>query len=229
MSQTYTITLLSKKTIARDMLELVFSRPEEFVFKAGQFVQFFIPQELSEAVLRSYSISSHPEADQLEFCIKLVPEGKGSTFFKNLEPMQQATIRGPEGRFVCLPEQAADKIFIATGAGLAPIMSMINSEVENKKNKQIYLLFGVRTEEDVFWLERFEHLKSEFENFDFNITLSQPSEQWQGWRGRVTEHLPEVKEVADYYLCGSLEMVKDVRMLLTSQGVVLKNIHFEIF
>ena len=229
MSQTYTSNLLSKKTIARDMIELVFSRPENFTFKAGQFVQFFIPQEMGEVLLRSYSISSHPEADQLEFCVKLIPNGKGSTFFSKLELMQPATIRGPEGRFVCLPEHAPDKIFIATGAGLAPIISMISSEVDNEKNKQIYLLFGIRTEEDIFWLERFEHLKSEYENFDFNITLSQPSEQWSGWKGRVTEHLPEVKDMANYYLCGSLGMVKDVRTLLTAKGVSMKSIHFEIF
>jgi ferredoxin-NADP reductase len=229
MSQTYTINLLSKKIIAHDMLELVFSRPENFTFKAGQFVQFFIPQELGEVLLRSYSISSHPEADQLEFCVKLIPQGKGSTFFNKLELLQQATLRGPEGRFVCLPEQSSDKIFIATGAGLAPIMSMVSNEVENEKSKQIYLLFGVRTEEDIFWLERFEHLKSEYENFDFNITLSRPLESWQGWKGRVTEHLPEVKEVANYYLCGSLGMVKDVRTFLVAQGVQMKNIHFEIF
>lgn len=229
MSQTYSTTLLSKKTIARDMLELVFSRPEEFTFKAGQFVQFFIPQELSEAVLRSYSISSHPDADQLEFCIKLVPEGKGSTFFNKLEPTQQATIRGPEGRFVCLLDQSENKIFIATGAGIAPIMSMISSEVEKDKNKQVYLLFGVRSEEDVFWLERFEHLKSEYQNFDFNITLSRPSDSWQGWKGRVTEHLPEVVGGGEYYLCGSLDMVKDVRQILASKGVQMKDIHFEIF
>jgi NAD(P)H-flavin reductase len=158
-----------------------------------------------------------------------VPNGKGSTFLNKLELMQEVTIRGPEGRFITLPEHEPYKIFIATGAGMAPIMSMISNEVENEKNKKLYLLFGIRSEEDVFWLERFEHLKSEYEHFDFNITLSRPSEKWAGWQGRVTAHLPEVTETANYYLCGSLEMVKEVRALLTSQRVLTKNIHFEIF
>ena len=50
--------------------------------------------------------------------------------------------------------------------------------------------------------------------------------------GRITAHLPEKvlnKKNNHFYLCGSPEMVKDVRKLLIENGMEVKNIKFEIF
>jgi ferredoxin-NADP reductase len=225
---TYQVKLLHKVLIAREMLELRFEKPAGFTFTAGQFVQFFIPHGM-ESVLRSYSISSHPQEDYLEFCVKLVPEGKGATFFNNLSLGSIANFRGPEGRFVCEPHHDRSKLFVATGAGIAPIISMIEQELKTVPDISITLLFGVRSETDLFWTERLQKLQTNFPSFTYQITLSQPSESWSGLRGRVTEHLSEISEMQEYYLCGSLEMVKDARTILQKKKVELKKVHLEIF
>ena len=227
--QVWSTKLILKKYIARDLLELKFQKPTHFKFKAGQFVQFLISHD-DQHVLRSYSISSIFEDEYLEFCVKLLPEGKGSAFFSGIEINENASFCGPEGRFVCEENHFKKKYFIATGAGLAPIMSMIKNELTNKKNERVELLCGVRNEEDLFWIDRLEEFKNKYSFFNYKITLSKPSENWLGLKGRVTEYVPLVKEVdQEYYICGSLEMVKDVRAKLTTHGMLMKQIHFEIF
>lgn len=221
--QTYTTTLIHKKDIADSVIELRFSKPDGFAFEAGQFVQFEIPVD-GKPVLRSYSISSTPADDYLEFCVKLLPDGIASLHLATMNDGDELSFRGPQGRFVC-NEDAVKHVFIATGAGLAPIMGMMRDLVENKKSKDpIELLFGVRAQKDIFWQDRLGQL-----NITHATTLSQPEDGWDGPSGRVTAHLSDIDTSAHYYLCGSAAMVMDVRKHLIAAGVGPKQMHFEIF
>jgi NAD(P)H-flavin reductase len=92
------------------------------------------------------------------------------------------------------------------------------------------LVFGLRNEQDIFWDTEFTELTNKFNLFNYTLTLSQPSSAWQGKKGRVTEYVESLlAENARYYICGSVEMVKDVRKLLVDAGVNTKSIHFEIY
>lgn len=227
----YTLTLIKKTIIARDVVEFRFAKPAGFTFKAGQFLQFKIPTETG-VVLRSYSIASAPEDEYIEICLKVLPNGKASVFLSALEVGESAMVQGPEGHFVCKDEHSPHKIFIATGTGLAPIMSMVPDQLARpQENSQVHVLFGVRNEADLFWVERLDAFQKKYSHFSHNVTLSQPDQPtgWQGLVGRVTAHVPQHHLEAEYYLCGSLEMVKDVRKILVDKGVPTKHIHFEIF
>lgn len=220
----FSITLQQKKALTPEILELRFSKPEAFEYWAGQFVQFHI-REKNKIILRSYSISSCPSDPYLEFCVKLVPAGKGSGLFSGLEIGMTATMQGPSGRFT-IDGSVSELVFIATGVGLAPIMSMLRDE---KSSREIYLLFGTRTEQDLFWLDRIESIHKKNPRFSHLITLSGSSGDWTGARGRVTEHLDGLPKEAVYYLCGNVEMVKDVRSKLLANGVSAQRIRFEVF
>lgn len=227
--QNFTLKLEKKITLTPDMLELHFAKPEGFTYKAGQFMQFEVPDG-EKMVLRSYSLSSPPSQSDLEFCVKILPGGKASALFAQATEGDEFTIRGPRGLFV--NSEDAPLYCIATGAGIAPIMGIIQDEVEHKKNSnEIRLLFGVRDEEDMFWHERFANLKQNFSNFDYSLTLSQPKADgsWSGLRGRVTEHVLHHLVNHRFFLCGSPAMVKDVREMLIKNGVPPKQIHFEVF
>lgn len=225
--------LLKKTALTHDMWEFVLEKPVDFVFQAGQFVQFLIPDASApQAVLRSYSIASAPTDETLMFCIKMLPEeknGKASKYLPTLNLGDTITFRGPEGRFVVAPESVRPKVFVATGSGIAPIRAMLYDEIFRFKNESLHLLFGVRSQHDVFWKEEFDDLCQQSKSFSYSVTLSQPENGWSGARGRVTEHLTTLPADADWYLCGSLPMVKDVRAYLTQAGVPSKQIHFEIF
>ena len=136
--------------------------------------------------MRSYSIASHPASDEIELCVKLLPGGVGSTFFEQVTPETEIRFIGSRGRFV-VGDSAEPLYFVATGAGLAPIMGMIADELINKKNTEpIELLFGVRSEEDIFWTDRLDALQKEYSNFHYRLTLSQPRSAWAGLSGRVS-------------------------------------------
>ncbi len=227
--QLHSIKLLTKRLISRDIMELRFERPAGFMFLAGQFVQFQVPNG-ENVVFRSYSLSSDPEAGYLEICAKILSDGKASQFFSQLNIGDAVMVSDPAGNFVCEKNHDPAKVFVATGTGIAPIMSMIVSELTRKDvTPRLRLCFGVRSVEDLFWQERLEELKQGSAYFDYTITLSQPTPAWTGRAGRVTEHLPATSNPADYYLCGNVEMVKEVRALLLAQGIDQKHIHFEIF
>lgn len=222
-------TLLEKKTIANNVLELRFAKPEGFDYTPSQFVQFYIPGEEKET-LRSYSLASLPSDEYIEFCVKLLPNGIASEYFKTMPEGATIAFRGPRGRFVT--ESTTDgHYFVATGAGIAPMMGMFRQLIDEKTDQPIRLLFGVRDLEDIIWEDRLEAMKASYPLFDYNITLSQPKPTggWKGLHGRVTEHLLHTLGKERYYLCGSAAMVKDVRSILIENGVEAKAIHFEIF
>lgn len=73
----YSIQLLNKKMIAHDVMELKFSKPIDFMFLAGQFVEFQIHYG-KEVTICSYSIASIPNSNYLEFCVKLSPFSKAT-------------------------------------------------------------------------------------------------------------------------------------------------------
>ncbi|MBP9732345.1 MAG: FAD-dependent oxidoreductase [Candidatus Magasanikbacteria bacterium] len=220
--------LIEKKYLTEDVLQIRLDKPKNFDFQAGQFIQIIAPNG-EKQVFRSYSISSTPEDDYLELCVKLYDTGIASKLFQISNPGDIISFRGPVGRFV-VNTTDSDLYCIATGVGLAPIMGMIQDELENKKNKHnIHLIFGVRYEKDIFWADRLVELQKKYANFNYSITISRPEETWTGSRGRVTEHLPTDTSHLHAFLCGNADMVKTVREILTTRGTDTQNIHFEIF
>ncbi len=226
--QPWVTKLLKIKPVAEDTVELHLQRPSGFNFLAGRFIQFLIP-DADKVAKRSYSLSSHPQAPDIEVCLKLLPGGLASTYFTQVTGATSINFTGPQGKFIC-SVSSSPLYFVATGSGLGPIMSILTDELKNKSNTAaINLLFGVRSEADIFWLDRLDELTKLFSNFTYQLTLSQPGPLWSGLSGRVTLHLPGAAAGQYYFLCGSADMVKDARIILMARGSEANDIHFEIF
>ncbi len=226
--ESYKTKLLEKKKIADAIIEMRFAKPKNFNFQAGQFIQIEVPQP-NKTIFRSYSLSSAPQDEYFELCVKLYETGLASHLFNTLNIGEEISFKGPVGRFV-LHSQDAEVHFIATGVGLAPIMGIIRDELLYKKNTHnMHLIFGVRHEKDIFWTTELDQLQQMHPNFTYSLTLSQPDKSWTGLRGRVTEHIPENTSTMDAFLCGSADMVQTVRDILRNRGTDPKHIHFEIF
>lgn len=226
----YSAKIRAKKQLTADVFECQFEKPVGFDYLAGQFVQFLVPHEGKTKAL-SYSMSSIPTDDSIEFCVKIHDDGVGCQSILKMGPDGVLEFQGPRGFFVH-KENEMPVSFVATGTGIAPILAIIRDELENKKSSsELRLLFGVRSEADIFWLDRLEALKEKYENFTYEIALSQPKPDgtWSGLRGRVTEHLLHHLVSHKFYICGSAAMIKDVREILIKNGVDARAIHFEVF
>ncbi len=228
--QQYSAKIRAKKQLTKDVFECQFEKPSGFDYIAGQFVQFLIPQE--ENIKRlAYSLSSIPSDDFIEFCIKIHDDGVGCQYVLKMNENDTLNFQGPRGLFVH-KENTGSLSFIGTGTGIAPLLAIVRDELENKNNhSEMQILFGVRTEEDLFWIERLEELQAKYSNFTYDVTLSQPTnpDTWSGLRGRVTEHILEHLNSQKFYICGSAAMIKDVREILIKNSIEAKAIHFEVF
>ena len=209
--------------------------PPCVAFIAGQFISIEIIEVKDgkrRTNNRAYSIASAPEeADRIDLCVNWVRGGPGSSYLHTLRPGDRMTFLPPTGDFTVKPAGHA-LIFVATGTGIAPIRSMIRSRLAAGDPRPITLLWGLRSEEDLYYQEEFSELSNRHPQFQAVTTLSKPSTGWTGARGRVTALLPQyVEAVADaqVYLCGGGAMIRDARTLLQSAGLKKSAIHYERF
>lgn len=200
----------------------------EISFRAGQCIQLIIA---APRVLRTFSICSPPsQRRQFELCVDISPGGRGSLYVAGLRVGDRVPFRGPFGVFT-VDDVRRPLEFVATGAGIAPMRSMIRDLLERNVRTPLQLLFGGRSEKHLLYHEEFLRLAGDTDTFRYVPTLSRPSRAWMGTRGRVTEVLGRRTDLSGraFYICGSPEMVDDVRKVLGGKGIPEDGIHFEKF
>ena len=232
----HTITCTEKKLIAKDTYQLRFTRPENWTFKAGQFVLLDVPllENLQDIQTRAYSIASEPGEKDILLAVKLKAGGRSSMWVEQavIEGMH-ATMQGPFGNFVLPHVSHKPYLFLATGAGVAPFRAQIKELLRRDEQHSIDLIFGVRTEEELFWIDEFETLSKEHERFSFYQTLTRGPDDWKGHRGRVQTLAPLLApDLAQriVYACGNPDMTKEVKPLALEQwGIPKQDLHIEGF
>lgn len=244
---TFSSKLLSKTQVSPEVYHLRFSRPEDpsWTYLAGQYMIFAIPQEGQPLPLkRLYSIASHPEnKESLDFLIEVVPNGVGSNYICGLVEGSETSLQGPAGMFT-LKESDRDVIFLATGTGVAPMISAANhlhvsGEATQKANQTFHLLWGLKYLKDLYLVSELKDLASTFPSFSYSICLSREeselSEEYL-MKGRVTVGLDayvtkkqKTLHDFDFYICGGTQVVEGLRTYLEEQGVPKDQVHFEKF
>lgn len=231
----YHATCTGKTVIARDVFEFTFTKPENLTFKAGQFLLFDVPllDNPADIQTRAYSIASAPGEKELLFVIKLVPGGRASRWFEQaVVPGTDVRMQGPFGAFVIDPKSRKDWLMIATGSGIAPYRSQLMETIciaKSRSKRAIDVVFGVRTEEDIFWRETFERFAAKCPSLRFHVTLSGGSERWQGHRGRVQTVVNGFGNFSGkhIFICGNPVMTKEVKEQCLQLGAEKKDVHVE--
>jgi ferredoxin-NADP reductase len=234
---TFAASLIRARALSPNVRELVLERADQapFAFEAGQWVNLVLPRADGE-LRRAYSIASRPDGTpRFELAVTHVRGGPGSSFLHALEPGAKLDVVGPQGFFTRAHGEApSPSLFVATGTGVTPLRSMILSALAANEHAPLWLLFGVRREEDILYREELARIAAQHPNVRVEITLSQPSESWTGRRGYVQTHVEELwRELATRgaphaYACGLLRMVGSVRELLRKQmDVPRQQVHTE--
>jgi ferredoxin-NADP reductase len=205
-----------------------------FTFKPGQFVTLDLPiSEQRNRRWRSYSIASMPDdSNIIELVIVSLEGGKGSQYiFENIHVGSTFTLRGPQGIFVLPHLLEKDLYLISTGTGIAPFRSMVQYVYHHQiPHKQIYLIFGTRTQADLLYADEMRDLERKMPNFSYLPTLSR--ETWEGHSGYVHpiyEELCKDRNPSIFMLCGWRLMIDEAKERILNMGYEKKDIHSELY
>lgn len=224
--------VLLQEKLTHDITRLVLQLEQSLAYKAGQYAELQLDCLPGHA--RSFSFAGRPRPDaKVEFFIRKVPGGVLSSQV-NDHPLQGqgVTLDGPLGDFYLRPADAP-LLLVAGGSGLAPILALLEDALAGGGRRPVTLLFGARQEHDLYALETIAALAGQWQApFRFIPVLSEVESDaaWQGRRGLVTEHIPELLEDgAHAYLCGPPAMIDRVVALLRSRAIPAAHLHADRF
>ncbi len=204
--------------------------------------------EVKEPVVRAYSMANYPEEKGVIMLnvriasppprMPNVPPGQMSSFIFDLQPGDKAIISGPFGEFFA-KDTEAEMIFIGGGAGMAPMRSHIFDQLRRLHSKRkISFWYGARSYREAFYVEDFDELQKENDNFKWHLALSEPlpEDNWEGYVGFIHQVLFDnylkdhpAPEDCEYYICGPPMMNSAVFKMLDELGVEPENILFDDF
>ncbi len=215
------------------VIDAVPVEPPELRWRAGQFLSLRTgDRRTGDAnARRSYSIASLPGAG-VELLVKLIPDGVGSEFFRTLRAGDEIRFTGPMGFFVCDLAHAGDAVFCATGTGIAAALPMIRETLARPNERgRVVLYWGMRSQSELYWLDRLDALAASSPRFHVDVCLSRPEPGWTGTVGRINAHVLDATfDRPVYYIVGNGNMVRDLKAALIARGVDRKKqIRVEVF
>jgi propane monooxygenase reductase component len=234
--QNATAEVVSIDPVTHDMRHLVLKliEPEEIKFFPGQYVDIAVPG--SEAT-RSFSMAntSSRESGQLEFVIKVYPDGLFSHYLDTqLAVGDRVDLTGPFGVFTLREGHDEDLVFVGGGAGMAPILALLRSMAERGIQRKATYYYGARRRRDLCFEAELRALEEALPNFRFVPALSEPAEgeAWEGEVGLITDVVKRYEhdlKGTHAYLCGPPPMVEAAMPLLAALGVAEKHIYYDKF
>ena len=201
-----------------------------------------------EGALRAYSMANYPEEKGIIMLnVRIatppprqmdLPPGIMSSYIFNLKPGDKVTISGPFGEFFA-KKTDAEMVFVGGGAGMAPMRSHIFDQLRRiHTDRKMSFWYGARSRREMFYVEDFDMLAAENDNFDWHVALSdpQPEDNWEGDTGFIHEVLYEnylkdhpAPEDCEFYMCGPPMMNAAVIKMLKDLGVEDENIMLDDF
>ena len=207
--------VLRQKEIAPGVFVLSFMRPWDFL--AGQVVGISA-RETDDA--RLYSIASGELDDEVDILYDINPVGKLTPWMSRLNTADNIWVSKPFGSFT---GTEGPGWWIASGTGIAPFRAMFRTGLNVGKK----ILHGGRTLDTFYFKDEF------LPTFSDDYLRCCSREEGEGvFNGRLTRYLSEQETLPKdekYYLCGSAEMVVEVRDILIDKGIPFDNIISEIY
>ncbi len=207
------VRLHAVQEICSGVVVLRFERRHDF--QAGQVLGVTLDRHLPP---RLYSLCSGTGDPDAEILFNIKPDGVLTPRLATCRPGDTLLVTPPSGNFTGMDPQAW---WIAAGTGIAPYRSMLRSG-----QTPGMLVHGGRT------ADRFYFADEMLEAFGTRYVRCCSQGAGEGlFAGRLTQWLREGPLPPDrqYCLCGSAEMVVEVREILLANGITLDRIVSEIY
>jgi ferredoxin-NADP reductase len=200
-------------------------------FEPGQYMTIGVMAD-GKLWQRPYSVASAPTttANGYEFYVRLVPIIRFTTLLWRLEPGHQMRMAGPKGKFLLEPTDNRTHLFVSTGTGIAPFISMIRETMAVKKPRKTVVLHGVSYADELGYRDILDGWERDGAYpVRYVPTISRPGDPrnagWTGRTGRVEGVIGDVcrdlglrPERTVVYICGNPDMILNVERVLMGRG-----------
>ncbi|MFL5779497.1 MAG: FAD-binding oxidoreductase [Chloroflexota bacterium] len=211
-------------------------------FEAGQYMTIGILAN-GRMVQRPYSVASAPRhaRDGYEFYVRQVEGGTFTPLLWQLPIGHRMRMIGPKGKFLLEPDDDRTHLFISSGTGNAPFVSMMRETLAAGRPRRVVFMNGVSYERDLGYRGIVETWERTGEYpVRFVPTVSRPDHPenaaWPGRTGRVEMILgPVVDELglsADdtvAYICGNPDMILSAEATLLERGFAESQVKKELY
>jgi propane monooxygenase reductase subunit len=226
--------VVANEPVTRDMRRLVIRlvEPAELRYFPGQYLDFAIP---GSAETRSFSMANPPGRDGLmEFVVKIYPGGLFSQYLaERVAVGDRLDVEGPFGAFTLRENRTGDLVFVAGGAGLAPVLALLRTMADRGIDRKCTFYYGVRTRQDLCFEDELRDLEERLPGFRYVPALSEPGEDgWAGETGLITDVVARLEpdlSGRNAYVCGPPPMVEAAVVLLERLGLSAADIFYDKF
>jgi ferredoxin-NADP reductase len=202
-------------------------------FEPGQYMTFGVFVD-GKIVQRPYSVASAPSdagSTGYEFYVRRVEGGTFTPLLWDLPIGQRVRMIGPKGKFVLEPEDDRVHLFVSSGTGNAPFVSMMRQALIDGTPRRAVFINGVSYEHDLGYRDLLEGWEASGEYpVTFVPTVSRPGDPANaGWSGRTGRAEAVVEPVVRdlgldpantvAYLCGNPDMILAAETTLLGLGL----------
>lgn len=208
------------------------------IFKPGQYigVELTIPGDTYRHI-RQYSLSDAPNKPYFRISVKREEDGSVSNYLHDhINEGDTFPVSAPAGDFILDSDTDTPIVLISGGVGITPLISMLNTVVENQPKREVTFIHAARNG-DVHGLKVELAKLSNNENVTSHIVYSNPTEtdrkhgsyEKEGfitldWLQEILPH-----NEMDFYFCGPEPFMNTVYNALKQMGISDDQIYFEFF
>ncbi len=193
-------------------------------FEPGQYMTIGVYAD-DKLYQRPYSVASAPAVaggDGYEMYVRLVPVLRFTTLLWRLPVGHAMRMIGPKGRFMLEPDDDRAHLFVSTGTGIAPFISMCRELQAQGRPRRTIMLHGVSYQDELGYRELVEGWERDGTYpITYAPTVSRPNDPrnagWSGYSGRAEAVVRDVCKDNDLdpeqtvvYICGNPEMILNV-------------------
>ena len=224
-------TVTELEYLNQTVIRVVTSCPDTFSYKPGQFVNII---RLADGLARSYSLASIPSDGQLEFHIRLLADGKMSSWIADDLKCGDEVLLSEAMGDCCYRDAYADRplLLAGTGTGLAPLYGILRDALSSGHRRQIRLLHGGLSSDDLYFDPVLSQLAAEHDNLSYIPCVLHGETPEGGLSGSIdTLIAAQLESERDWaaFLCGDSAIVSAMRRSCFSQGVDENSIHSDAF
>jgi ferredoxin-NADP reductase len=230
------VKLQGHLAVAEGTMAFRLSKPEGFVFKAGQAIRLELIDPPAEAGQgsRTLSLVSAPFEHELMVATRM----RDSAFKRALKALPDGADIRVDGAFgdLTLGDTGRPAVFIAGGIGITPFMSMLRQASEDRSPQPLFLAYSNRRPEDAAFLDELQGLERRNPHFRLMATMTEMGKSAREWSGE--------REIVDadmlrrfvgglaaptFYIVGPPAMVEAMQWTLDGAGIAKDRILTEEF